>query len=78
MLHINSEAYQPNDAALLLRATEKVVRVVAKNDAAQVDCRKAARAVLDVVRTGYGRLGDHQINADDLAEAAITRYRAAG
>ena len=76
MLHIDSEAYQPDDAALLLRATEKVVRAIAGNGDAQAHRTRAARAVLKVAKAGYGRSGDHRLDTDDLAEAAITRCHA--
>ena len=77
LLHIDSEAYQPDDAAQLLRATNRVLHEVEKGLGVHADRGKAARAVLAVLKTGYGRNGDHRLDADDLAEAAITRYRAA-
>ncbi len=76
MFHIDSTAYQPDDAALLLRATANVIKAVSNDRSLrEADREQAARAVLDVARAGYGRGEDHHLNADDLAEAAIVRYR---
>ena len=78
MFHINSEAYHPEDAALLLQATRDVLRTIEAHDAVQANPAKAAQMVLAIARAGYGRSGDHCLDADDLVEAAITRYRAVG
>ena len=77
MNKIIGEAFQPDDAASLRRATATVIKQVAGEQlATERAADVAAQTVLAVVRTGYARDPLRAIDADDLAEAAIARIRA--
>ena len=74
---INAEVYDPSDAESLCRATARVIERVGDGHVfSDAQANEVAKAVLSVVRTGYARVPDQAINADDLADAAIARVRA--
>ena len=73
MYEINGRAFEPAELKSMRKASAAVIERMASERLGEDD---AAKAVLLVVLTGYGRDPQRSLNADDLAEAAIARVRA--